>query len=204
MMEGPHCDAIPTNPGLLVTLPSGASISSTHKAKLTLPNLPDGARQCHLFPGLATGSLMSIGQLCDNGCQALFTATTVKITRNHQTVLTGTRTPATGLWMVTTDPSIHSDTVSSPTTGTTYRPENKLMDTGPILIPRTRSQRTTMHSENTQHTRQVLSKYQTTQNKYESLPTEYKMPPNEYKEAQYEYENTMMIHMCPHRNMIKH
>ena len=74
-MGGPYCDAIPTKPGILVILPSGASMISTHTAMLTLPNLQEKAHQeCHLFPGLATGSLISIGQLCDHGCEALFNA----------------------------------------------------------------------------------------------------------------------------------
>ncbi|WP_281640541.1 Ty1/Copia family ribonuclease HI [Aurantimicrobium minutum] len=44
-------------------------------------------------------SLLSIGQLCDAGCQATFDATTASITYNNKVILTGTRSTATNkLW----------------------------------------------------------------------------------------------------------
>lgn len=80
-MSGPYIEARPSNPGLEVLLPSGATIRSTHIAcTLDLPSLPLAARQCHLFPDLASGSLLSIGQLCDHGCHTHFDATSVMIT----------------------------------------------------------------------------------------------------------------------------
>jgi hypothetical protein len=47
---------------------------------------------------LASGSLISIGQLCDHGCTALFTATTVEISFNSQIILQGNRSHTTKLW----------------------------------------------------------------------------------------------------------
>jgi hypothetical protein len=99
-MTGPYTNARRVHPGLDVTLPSGATITSTHLATLDLPALPLAARQCHLFPDLTSGSLISVGQLCDHGCTAKFTADSVDITHCDSTVLHGTRTPATGLWHV--------------------------------------------------------------------------------------------------------
>jgi hypothetical protein len=57
---------------ITVLLPNGATMNSTHTAELDLPDLPSQARVVHLFPHLASGSLISIGTLCDAGCTALF------------------------------------------------------------------------------------------------------------------------------------
>lgn len=99
-MTGPYTDACPISPGLNVLLPSGATITSTHQAMLDIPSLPLAARHCHLFPDLTTGSLISVGQLCDYGCTAQFTATTVTIQHDGSTVLHGDRTSPSGLWIV--------------------------------------------------------------------------------------------------------
>jgi hypothetical protein len=58
-------------------------------ADLDLPSLPPAARVAHLFPALKGQSLLSVGQLCDAGCDAHFTATTVTIDHQGTTVLTG-------------------------------------------------------------------------------------------------------------------
>ena len=54
-----------------VKLPNGKIISSTHTGILNLPALPLAARIAHVFPQL-TGSLLSIGQLCDSRYKAVF------------------------------------------------------------------------------------------------------------------------------------
>ena len=64
---------------LQVSLPDGSTMSSTHIAELHLPQLPKKARTVHLFPALNNTSLLSIGKLCDAGCQATFTADAVTI-----------------------------------------------------------------------------------------------------------------------------
>ena len=96
-MTGPHIDAHRVSPGLDVLLPSGTTITSSHQATLDIPTLvPLAACQCHLFPNLTSGSLISVGQLCDHGCIAQFTANAVDIIHNKITVLHGTRTPSSG------------------------------------------------------------------------------------------------------------
>lgn len=81
MMSGPYINACPVAPGLAVTLPSGATITSTHTATLDLPSLPLATWQCHLFPDLTSGSLISVDQLCDHGCTARFTG--CRLCRHH-------------------------------------------------------------------------------------------------------------------------
>jgi hypothetical protein len=58
---------------LTVLMPDGHSLTSTHIGELALPQLPAAARLCHIFPHLNMWSLLSVGQLCDHGCTALFT-----------------------------------------------------------------------------------------------------------------------------------
>lgn len=59
--------------------PNGSIMKSTHTAELDLPTLPPLARQVHIVPNLANHSLISIGQLCDGGCNVSFDATTVTV-----------------------------------------------------------------------------------------------------------------------------
>ena len=63
----------PNPSGIYVLLPNNDRITSTHTANLNLPHLPDPTKSVHLFPPLATGSLISVGQLCDHGYTATFT-----------------------------------------------------------------------------------------------------------------------------------
>jgi hypothetical protein len=78
--------------------PNGSIMYSTHEAELDLPLLPKAARQVHIVPELANHSLLSIGQLCDAGCDVSFNATNVTVCYDNQPILTGQRTPATQLW----------------------------------------------------------------------------------------------------------
>jgi len=62
---------------IMTHTPSGIVLQSTHEADLNLLGLPlaDG----HIVPHLATQPLISIGQLCDAGCNVAFTADWVTI-----------------------------------------------------------------------------------------------------------------------------
>ena len=106
----------PTNTGIVVSLPNGDLIRSTHTATLNLPSIPMSARAAHIFPGL-TGSLLSIGLLTDAGLTAVYTADAVVITdQKGIPVLSGKRSPTTRLWMIDLPgPSV----VSPPDTDTT-------------------------------------------------------------------------------------
>ena len=90
---------IQLNPsGINVLLPNHSKITSTHKAKLNIPTLPDQATSVHLFPSFASGSLLSVGQLYDAGCTATFTRTSTEISHNGQPIIQGKCHPATALW----------------------------------------------------------------------------------------------------------
>jgi len=92
-MNAPYITNIKeADPGIKVLCPNHQFLTSTHTADLTYPNLPPSAKSSHLFRQLASGSLLSIGQLCDADCQAYFDASRMIILYNNKIVLTGTRT----------------------------------------------------------------------------------------------------------------
>ncbi len=80
-----------------VYLPDGNIICSTHTANL---DIPTHARMVHIFPQL-TGSLISIGQLCDVGCVAIYNKENMHVTdKTGKIIMQGTRCPTTKLWIV--------------------------------------------------------------------------------------------------------
>ena len=80
--------------------PNGTTMTSTHTAELPIPQLPHAARMAHIVPDLKSHSLISIGTLCDAGCEVTFTTTTVTVTHDKATIMSGTRNPP-GLWQFT-------------------------------------------------------------------------------------------------------
>lgn len=92
-----HC-AIPlkniknVNDGIAVKLPNGDIMYSTKQANLDIDaNLPKDATVAHIFPHLASGSLLSVGKLCDAGCTAIFNNKKLYILHNGKIIMQGTR-----------------------------------------------------------------------------------------------------------------
>ena len=69
-------------PLITITMPNGTRLTSTGACSIPLPAVSEPAKLGHIVPGLATSSLLSIGKLCDDGCQATFTASGVTISKN--------------------------------------------------------------------------------------------------------------------------
>ena len=117
----PVTHVTPTAKGISVLLPNQATMQSSHTGLLNLPALPLQARKVHLFPKLASGSLLSIGQLCDAGCQATFDRHHLRIYYNNKVIMQGTRQP-NKLWTIddTTHHSLNavSESAQTPTTHT--------------------------------------------------------------------------------------
>ena len=57
----------------------------------------------HTLPELKTPTLLSIGQICDNGCRVIFDALKMTVLRGNKTIITGDRQQDTGLWTVPLD-----------------------------------------------------------------------------------------------------
>jgi hypothetical protein len=63
----------------MVRLPNGATMESSHTSDLDTPELNAAAYKAHVFPGIAHQSLLSVGQLCDEGYIVTFKKDTVTI-----------------------------------------------------------------------------------------------------------------------------
>jgi hypothetical protein len=85
---------------IAITNPNGTQMVSSHTAYLDLPDLPLAARLVHIVPALTTKSLLSIPQLCTNGCKAELDNEGIRILRDDKLVLAGTRCLDTGLWHI--------------------------------------------------------------------------------------------------------
>jgi hypothetical protein len=86
-----------------VQVATGSVIYSTHTAELLIPSLPCAARLCHTLPN-HTHPLVSIGQLCDANCLALFNKNDVFITLDNKVLMLGKRHPVSRLWHLTIPP----------------------------------------------------------------------------------------------------
>jgi hypothetical protein len=78
---------------LSVNMPNGTTIQSSHTCDLLLADLPPQARKAHILPGLVHNSLISVGQLCDNGCSVTFTQEQVTVSKNGKCVMYGSIDP---------------------------------------------------------------------------------------------------------------
>jgi hypothetical protein len=81
-------------------MPNGTTIQSSHTCNLLLTGFPLKARQAHIIPGLVHNSLISVGQLCDNGCSVTFAHDQVTVTKNKECVMRGSQDPKSRLWRV--------------------------------------------------------------------------------------------------------
>eukprot|EP00978_Attheya_sp_CCMP212_P008669 scaffold20390_cov59-Attheya_sp.AAC.1 len=68
----PVTNISPTKKPIVINLPDGSQIKSTHTCKIDNPDLPQEARHAHIVPGLAHTSLVSIKMLCDAGCTVTY------------------------------------------------------------------------------------------------------------------------------------
>ena len=119
--EAPRYDTKVAEQPLIVKIPDGANIQSTHICTLAIPQLPAKAREGHIIPGLASHSLMSVVKLCNAGCEVTFTKIDCKVKYRGKVVLQGYKCTRTGLWMVPLDTS--SAVPSTPSTSSTSSTE---------------------------------------------------------------------------------
>jgi hypothetical protein len=93
-------DPIITDDGPIVLSASGDVMPSTIRGKFPLSNhLSDTAQNAFALDDLKTGTLISLAQLCDHDCIAIFSKYDVNILKNDQVIITGTRQP-NGLWSI--------------------------------------------------------------------------------------------------------
>jgi hypothetical protein len=86
---------------LTVRLPNGATMESSHTADLNIPELNAAASKAHVFPGMANHSLLSVGQLCNEGYIVTFKNASVTVFNSQEfQILSGPRDLDTGLWSI--------------------------------------------------------------------------------------------------------
>jgi hypothetical protein len=76
-------------------------MKSTHTATWDIPQLSKVAKVAHVFPAMENNSLLSVGQICDEGYSVLFITDGVKILNQKKNkIMKGPRDYATGLWRI--------------------------------------------------------------------------------------------------------
>jgi hypothetical protein len=76
-------------------------MESSHTADLDIPELNAAASKAHFPPGMATNSLLSVGQLCDEGYIVTFKQAVVTICDSEKSqILSGPQYLNTGLWRI--------------------------------------------------------------------------------------------------------
>ena len=93
----PHNQYTTGTPPIVVGIPNIEAMRSTQECQLQLDQLPAQSRTGHILLGLTRHSLISIGHLCYDGCTTEFTAKTVNVRKDGNTLLRGWRAPP-GLW----------------------------------------------------------------------------------------------------------
>ena len=109
-----------------VIVPNGQIMTSKSTTNLPLPSLPPYATISHGFPSLASGSLLSVGRVCDHNCTSIFTDRSkkmynnkdVKIQENKPPIIAGTRNapsqPVYNVCIPIPDPAQHSINILRP------------------------------------------------------------------------------------------
>jgi hypothetical protein len=101
LVNAPCLNKVKSRTPLTVRLPNGATMESSHTAELDIPELNATASKAHVFPGMANHSLLSVGQLCDEGYIVTFKQASVTICDSKKSqILSGPRDLNTGLWRI--------------------------------------------------------------------------------------------------------
>jgi len=91
--NAPVIDIIPATTPMVIQIPNGERVMSTHTCNLDMPHLSKPARQGHIMPGLASHSLLSVAKLCDAGCTVEFTMIGCNITYRGKQIVCGKNAP---------------------------------------------------------------------------------------------------------------
>ena len=85
--------------GPFVQLPNNEMIASNERGQIPLSNsLSKDAKNAQILPKLASSSLISLGQLCDDDCIIMLHKKVMLAIKNNKIVLQGIRNPIDRLW----------------------------------------------------------------------------------------------------------
>jgi hypothetical protein len=85
---------------LHVNMPNDTNVQSSHTSELLLSALPPEAIRAHILPGLVHNTLIYVGQLCDSGCDVIFTPDKVEVNKDGKSVMSVIRHKQSRLWRV--------------------------------------------------------------------------------------------------------
>jgi hypothetical protein len=86
---------------LRVRLSNGDTMDSSHTAALDIPELSESAYVAHIFPAMVNTSLLSVGQLYNEGYYVTFRLDGVTIFNSiGHAILKGVRDLVRGLWRI--------------------------------------------------------------------------------------------------------
>ena len=90
-----------THEGHSAVTSSGGELTATTRVNVTMASeLSQVATQGHIINSLQTGTLISIGQLCDNDCVAIFSKYNCKIVKDGKIIIEGPHTSHNRLWSI--------------------------------------------------------------------------------------------------------
>ena len=79
-------------------MPNGRTIGATHYALLNLPQFLPESRKAHIFLHLQSGTLLSIGNLCNDGCTTILTAQFIIVSKKNTIIINSNGNQDTELW----------------------------------------------------------------------------------------------------------
>jgi hypothetical protein len=101
LVNAPCLNKVKSRTPLTVRLPNGATMDSSHTAELDIPELNAAESKAHIFPLMANHSLLSVGQLCDEGYIVTFKQASVKVCNSQKSqILSSPRDLDTGIWRI--------------------------------------------------------------------------------------------------------
>ena len=89
-------------------LPDNTTVTAVEQGALFLhKKLTPQAQSTQIIPAITNSSLLSIGQLCDDNCTAVFNKRDVKIYKDNDIIVKGQRSLHDGLWDINLPPFTH-------------------------------------------------------------------------------------------------
>jgi hypothetical protein len=88
---------------LVISLPDGTVVRSTHIYDYEIPSLPTHL-EAHIVPDLTVALLIGIRVLCKAGCVVIFTDKACYVMYGGKVILRGYKDPSTDLWILAITP----------------------------------------------------------------------------------------------------
>ena len=96
----------PNPHGPSVTLPDMSTIYAEQQGFLPLPSLSKEAKRTQVFSAITNASLILIGQLRNDGCEAKFAKKSMSVSKDGEKIMEGVRNFNDGLWEISATPQV--------------------------------------------------------------------------------------------------